>query len=189
MSAPTQSLAFPDNPTRSINWRPYLIGAGIGVLSWAAFAIADEPLGITTALSRSAAPVAALIFGSGVVAHNPYSAPMPFAWDYGVLFLVGVLAGAFVSSAAAKRFRVEILPAFWRQRFGGSAAKRLLGAFVGGAAMMFGARMAGGCASGHGISGTLQLALSSWVFIIVIFASGLIASRLIFGPARKGGRA
>ena len=49
----------------------------------------------------------------------------------------------------------------------------LFGAFLFGAVSLFGARLAGGCTSGHGISGGLQLALSSWVFFIAI---GLVAN-------------
>ena len=45
---------------------------------------------------------------------------------------------------------------------------------------MYGARLAGGCTSGHGISGGLQLAVSSWVFLAVMFATGLLASALFF---------
>jgi hypothetical protein len=32
-----------------IDWTPYLTGAGIGVLSRLAFAVADDPLGVTRA--------------------------------------------------------------------------------------------------------------------------------------------
>lgn len=48
---------------------------------------------------------------------------------------------------------------------------------------MYGARLAGGCTSGHGISGGLQLALSSWLFLAVMFATGLLVSRLMFRKA------
>ena len=47
--------------------------------------------------------------------------------------------------------------------------------------MMFGARMAGGCTSGHGISGTLQLAVSSWVFILLAFTVGTVAAFAMYG--------
>jgi uncharacterized protein len=170
---------------RRIDLAPYLIGATIGVLSWVAFAVAGEPLGVTTALSRAAAPVASLFLGADAVAQNSYWAPMPFSWDYGVLFLVGLMGGAFVSSVAAGTFHFEVVPRFWRERFGGSVLKRFVGAFFGGAGMMFGARLAGGCTSGHGISGTMQLALSSWLFLIVLFASALIASRIVFGRGAR----
>jgi uncharacterized membrane protein YedE/YeeE len=46
--------------------------------------------------------------------------------------------------------------------------------------MGFGARWAGGCTSGHGISGGLQLALSGWVAVMTFFASGIATAMLIF---------
>jgi uncharacterized membrane protein YedE/YeeE len=50
--------------------------------------------------------------------------------------------------------------------------------------MMFGARLAKGCTSGHGISGSMQLAASSWLFSPLIFASGALAARALFGGRR-----
>ena len=47
--------------------------------------------------------------------------------------------------------------------------------------MVFGARLAGGCTSGHGISGDLQLAVTSWVFITVAFAAAITTAFLIYG--------
>jgi len=46
---------------------------------------------------------------------------------------------------------------------------------------MYGARLAGGCASDHGISGTLQLALSSWVFTILMFGTAILFGSYLFG--------
>ncbi len=171
-----------------IDASPYLAGVGLGVLSWAAFAVAKDPLGVTTALSRVGQPVAATFLGAEAVAKNAYWSPMPFAWDYGVLFLVGLMAGAFASSLATRTFRLEFVPRFWRERFGPSFLKQCLGSFFGGAMLMYGARLAGGCTSGHGLSGGLQLAVSSWLFLIVMFASALATSALIFGRAHKGAR-
>jgi len=45
---------------------------------------------------------------------------------------------------------------------------------------MFGARMAGGCNSGHGISGSLQLAVSSWVFFLTMFVFVTATALLLF---------
>jgi uncharacterized membrane protein YedE/YeeE len=64
---------------------------------------------------------------------------------------------------------------------GGSRLLRYAAAFGGGALMMFGARMAKGCTSGHGISGTMQFAASSWLFNPIIFASGAAVARALFG--------
>jgi uncharacterized membrane protein YedE/YeeE len=45
---------------------------------------------------------------------------------------------------------------------------------------MYGARLAGGCTSGHGISGSLQLAVSSWTFFLTMFASGVLTALVLF---------
>ena len=102
-------------------------------------------------------------------------------------------ASSLAAALFGRTFRVETVPQVWRERFGPSATKRFLAAFVGGVLVMFGARLAGGCTSGHGISGSLQLALSSWTFFLVMFASGLVTAWLMFGlaprVARGGARA
>ena len=73
------------------------------------------------------------------------------------------------------------VPPLWEWRFGPSVPKRLAVVFFGGALMMFGARLAQGCTSGHGISGALQLALSSWIFVILLFAAGTGVTFLLYG--------
>ncbi|KAK5061258.1 hypothetical protein LTR84_007800 [Exophiala bonariae] len=52
-------------------------------------------------------------------------------------------------------------------------------AIVGGFVMVFGARMAGGCTSGHGISGMATMSLSSFVTVASMFAGGIGASFLL----------
>jgi uncharacterized membrane protein YedE/YeeE len=52
---------------------------------------------------------------------------------------------------------------------------------LGGGLMMFGARLAQGCTSGHGISGALQLAVSSWLFVVVMFAVASGTAFLLYG--------
>ncbi len=164
-----------------IDWTPYLTGAGIGVLSWAAFAIADDPLGITTALSAIAGYAVMPFAGAEAVLHNSYWAQNAPGLSYGSLFLLGVILGALAASLRAGQFHVEAVPQTWRRRFGPSPARRFLAAFLGGAVEMYGARLAGGCASGHGISGTLQLALSSWVFTILMFGTAILLGSYLFG--------
>ena len=168
-----------------IDWTPYLTGAGIGILSWAAFAITDDPLGITTALSAIAGIAAMPFIGAEAVWHNSYWAQNMPSLSYGSLFLLGVVLGAFAAAVSARQFHVETIPAVWRRRFGPSLVLRAVAAFIGGAIEMYGARLAGGCASGHGISGTLQLALSSWVFTILMFATAILFGRHLFGEGES----
>lgn len=161
-------------------WNPYFVGIGIGVLSWFAFGLVNQPLGISTALSSASSVCALPILGSEGVANNAYWAKNPFQWDGGMLFLVGTFLGSLLSVLASGTFRLEKVPVTWSQQFGGSTAKRLVAAFLGGVIIMFGARMAGGCTSGHGISGSLQLALSSWTFFLTMFASGILTALILF---------
>lgn len=160
--------------------KPYLVGAGIGILSWIVFAVVNAPLGISTAVSEASGAVMMPIIGSEAVLKNSYWAKTTPAWDYGTLFLIGTFAGALISSLATRSFKWEAVPAVWREHFGPSRAKRFLAAFIGGAVAMFGARLAGGCTSGHGISGTLQLAVSSWLFFLVMFVTGILTATLLF---------
>jgi uncharacterized membrane protein YedE/YeeE len=162
-------------------WNPYLVGAGLGVLSWAVFAIVNAPLGITTALSQVSGAAIEPVIGEEALKANAYWAKNMPAWDYGTLFLVGTMIGALFSAILSRTARIETVPAVWRERFGPGVGRRLAAAFAGGILVMFGARMAGGCTSGNGISGSLQLAVSGWTFFIVMFVSGVATAWLVFG--------
>ncbi len=183
MTAIAHNLTEDRRQSRMIDWSPYLVGAGIGALSWIAFGVFGDPLGVTTAFSRIASLFAVPLIGAEAVAQNSYWKSMPLSWDYGVWFLVGIPVGAFLSAILSGTWRIELVPRVWADRFGPSVAKRFAAAFLGGVIIMYGARLAGGCTSGHGISGGLQLALSSWVFLAVMFATGLAASAIMFRKA------
>lgn len=163
---------------------PYLIGAGLGVLSWLVFALVNQPLGISTSLSAVSSACALPFVGPEGVASVAYWKKTALRWDYGTLFLIGTFLGALGSALATGGFRWELVPSVWAERFGSGVGRRFALSFLGGAMVMFGARLAGGCTSGHGISGSLQLALSSWVFFLVLFVFGLLTARLAFGPFR-----
>jgi hypothetical protein len=169
------------------SWNPYVVGASIGVLSWIVFAIVDQPIGMSTAISQASGAAACLVAGDETVAGNPYWNRFVPGWDYGTLFLAGTFVGALLSALVARSFRIEVVPEVWRERFGRSKTKRLVAAFLGGVLALYGARLAGGCTSGHGISGTMQLALSSWLFLFVMFATGIATTSVMFRQAKQTG--
>ncbi|WP_326544829.1 YeeE/YedE thiosulfate transporter family protein [Mycolicibacterium sp. ND9-15] len=99
---------------------------------------------------------------------------------------VGVLFGALVSALfISRRFTAfrAVVPPSWRNRFGPSSVKRAIGAFGGSFLVLFGARMAGGCTSGHTLSGGVQLALSAWLFTAAMVTAMLITARLLYADA------
>ena len=99
---------------------------------------------------------------------------------------VGVMFGGLVSAVLIARrfggFR-PVLPPSWRNRFGASTGRRAAAAFGGSFLVLFGARMAGGCASGHILSGGVQLALSAWVFTAVVLVAMVLTARLVYRDA------
>ena len=64
--------------------------------------------------------------------------------------------------------------------FGEGIGLRLAAAFAGGLLMAFGARLAGGCTSGHGISGTMQLSVGSWIAVLCFFVGGIATAMLMY---------
>ena len=52
-------------------------------------------------------------------------------------------------------------------------------AFLAGFVMLLGARIAGGCTCGHGISGMAQLSVGSTVAVAAMFAGGILAAALL----------
>ena len=72
------------------------------------------------------------------------------------------------------------VPELWRANFGDSPAKRYAVAFVGGFVVLYGARLAGGCTSGHMMSGMMQTALSGYIFAAGAFAAAIPVSMFLF---------
>lgn len=173
------------NPFTMKSWSPYIVGLGIGLLSWFAFATADKHLAITLQYEHIAA-MAQLAVAPEAAANNRYYAVRAQAGlepkvGWYLMLLIGVFLGSLLSSRLSGDRSIRTVPPLWRWRFGDSAGKRFVAAFVGGALMVLGARIAGGCTSGHGISGTLQLAVQSWLFIGLAFATAIATAFLIFG--------
>jgi len=161
-------------------WSPYLVGALIGVLSMFTFYFSDKPLGASTAYAR----VAGLIGRWFAPRHTDslpfYADKKPPKIDWGVMLVLGVIIGSFLAAWTGAEITGRWIPPMWAERFGPSVWLRVAVAFLGGGLMAFGARMAGGCTSGHGISGALQLSVGSWIALLGFFVGGVITAMLLF---------
>jgi len=160
-------------------WSPYVVGAGIGVLNLFAFLLSDKPIGCSTAYSRTSGMIEKLFRGSKVDEKAYYRKFEPVI-DWEVMLVAGIVIGAFLSASISGEFRLETVPALWAERFGTDPLLRIAVAFLGGVLVGLGARWAGGCTSGHGISGTLQLAASSWLAVICFFIGGITTAMILF---------
>lgn len=159
-----------------VDWR--LAGVLLGLLVAAAVGL-QGPLGISTAYVTTEAFIAQQV-SPGLLAGNEYLSKVGAALTPEWVAVVGVSLGALATSLLSRTRHSERVPAVWRVRFGGRSAVRFLAAFAGGTLLLFGARMAGGCTSGHVISGMSQLALSGMVFAAAVFAAAIPTALLVY---------
>jgi uncharacterized membrane protein YedE/YeeE len=161
-------------------WSPYVVGAGIGLLSWLTFLLSDKPLACSTSLVRTVGMIEKALRGEKVKARLYYKEFPPIV-EWGVMLVIGLFLGALVSALLSGSFAITWVPPRWSAHFGSSALVRWVAALLGGILLAFGARWANGCTSGHGISGTLQLTLSSWIAAICFFVGGIIIAFVLYG--------
>jgi uncharacterized membrane protein YedE/YeeE len=162
------------------SWSPYIVGAGIGVLIWTSFLLSDRPLGCSTAYAKTAGMVESAISHKKtekMLYYQKFTPKVDWQW----MLIIGVVIGAFLSAFLSGTFKVLVVPPLFASVFGTDPIMRSLVALFGGILMGIGARWAGGCTSGHGISGTLQLSVASWVAAICFFAGGILIAGFIYG--------
>lgn len=178
------------NYLKSPVWSPYVAGALVGLLAIASVLVTTvvlhkgKYLGASTTFVRGAGLVEQVV-SPELVADNAYYQKTKVKVDWQMIFVVGIFVGAFVSARLGKTANSELVPPIWRSRIGSSAVIRAIGSFIGGAILIFGARLAGGCPSGHGMSGNMQLSLSSLIALIFFIVGGVITARIVYG---KGGQ-
>jgi len=148
---------------------PYLGGILLGIVLFLAFFLTGNGLGASGGLNRI------VVFFQDIVAPEHIdrvaylltmaggdTAPL----DNWVVFMVfGTMAGGFASGWLNGRFKFETI-----KGPNVSVRTRWMMAFLGGALMGFGARLARGCTSGQALSGGATLSVGSWLFMFSVFA-------------------
>lgn len=98
---------------------------------------------------------------------------IPF--NYGIVFAIGLFLGGMLGRAVFRKKGEFIEKEKMLEKDRISNFKL----FLGGVFLLFGARMAGGCTSGHMMSGVMQLSISSIIFTIVLFPIAIIVAKRI----------
>eukprot|EP00055_Hartaetosiga_balthica_P018782 m.135351 g.135351 ORF g.135351 m.135351 type:complete len:385 (+) comp9939_c0_seq1:99-1253(+) len=168
-------LAFQNVPGTSFmtqrSWSPIVSGAIIGMLQFPAILLVGDTLGS----SSSYMTVCAQMTPTSETAYSIFSHLEAFKdgvenwWQ--VVYLVFAAVGAFLSSqlGVVSLDDAVIVP-------GVQPISAILGGFI----MMLGARIAGGCTSGHGLSGMGLLAVRSFIAVPMMFA-GAMGTSYLFG--------
>lgn len=161
-------------------WSPYLAGAGIGLLMTLAFLLSNRPIGCSTAYLKARGMLGRLVAKERTGAMEYYRRFVPTV-DWQFMIVPGVVIGAFIAAWLSGTFAIELVPPFWAERFGGSFPLRWVAALSGGILLGFGSRWAGGCTSGHGIGGNIQLSIASMLASAGFFIGGILISLALFG--------
>lgn len=152
---------------------PYVGGALLGVVLFLAFVTTGGGIGASGGVERLQVAVVDVVapahvdrtaYWAGVAGghRNPLDHPL-------VYMVIGTILGGFASGLFHGRVRAEV-----RKGPGISPRTRLVLAFVGGAIMGYGARMARGCTSGQALSGGAVLSAGSWAFMLAVFGGAYL---------------
>jgi hypothetical protein len=131
------------NVLRQKTWSAYVAGALAGLLLVLSVFLTGKYMGASTTFVRAAGFVEQAVAPEKVTGME-YFVKTKAKVDWQFMFVIGVLFGALVSASFSKEGRIVPVPPMWSRSFGPSRVKRWVAGFLGGIAVMFGARLADG---------------------------------------------
>ena len=103
--------------------------------------------------------------------------------NYSFVFVIAMFLGgllAFLTTTKTENATRTNAPKVWKDNHGDSNIKRYLFIFVGGILVLFGARLAGGCSSGHMMSGMMQTSISGYLFAMATFVTAIPVAKILY---------
>lgn len=165
-------------------WSPYIAGALTGLLAVSSVWLTGKFLGASTTFVRIAGMIEKIFMPERVARMDYFVKEVPMVeWQW--MFVTGIFFGSLIAALTSGTFKFQAVPDVWRNRFGPSPAKRAIVAFLGGMIAIFGARLADGCPSGHGLSGLMQLAASGFIAILCFFIGGILVAQTLYRGGKK----
>lgn len=175
-----KAMSF-NNPLKKKVWSPWAAGALLGITATASYALAHQTIGSSGGIESLDS---ILSHGLNLSWANSmyFKFIMPPVVAFQIILFVGMILGAFTASKLADDFKFRMMPdRQWREKFGPSKVKRWAMIFLGGVIIEYASGIAGGCTSGLAISGTMQLSPAGLLFIVGLFASGIITTKILYG--------
>ena len=187
MSSISGNAVYQAAKSRRIDFSPYLVGVGLGVLSWIAFAIAERipwasQRRFRASGSRSPPPSSATAPPQATPIGRRCRSPGTTACFFSSVFPWARLSPRWLQEHFASKS--------CRDSGASASAPRSSNALPGRSSAARRSCTAPGwraaARAGTACRGGMQLAVSSWVFLVVMFASALIASALMLGGLKQG---
>lgn len=139
----------------------FIAGPALGLLVVGLFLVANQPLG-----------------ASGAYVHTIKAARRDTdAVGWRVWYFCGIFIGGLIATVLGRGFDArsgyEAMTKLWSTPIVAGIV------FVGAILMGYGARMSGGCTSGHGICGTAQRSPASWVTTATFIGTAIIVTYVL----------
>lgn len=160
---------------KSLNYKWIVTGVGLAVLNGIVFlkSTTNRPIGASTSYPYLADSLTH-------TTQNSYFEKISTPGNWELIFLAGAFFISLAIALIKGEFKLKSIHSHWQETRGTSVKNRLMWAFIGGFILLFGARMAGGCTSGHIISGGMQLAISSLIFGAFVFSAFIVTGKLFY---------
>lgn len=112
-------------------------------------------------------------------------APAPaIPWSAHLVFLCCMFLGGFLATYVTGDFHLHLDVSALYTRFAGGQWQSWVALLLGGLMVGFGTQMAGGCSSGHGLSGCARLATASMIATLSFFGTAVAVSLFVEVLAR-----
>ncbi|MEW6446048.1 MAG: YeeE/YedE family protein [Pseudomonadota bacterium] len=153
-------------------WNPWLAGAAIGLYVLLQYWLTARPLGCSSPLAQAC----------GMIFRLPFFRTGEFtpAGQWRLWFMVGLPLGGLVAVLSQGQAGwIESMGRSYDAMLPSSVWTKVVALFAGGVLIGFGARMAGGCTSGHTIVGMALFNPASAVASALFFAGGLLSVQIL----------
>lgn len=156
-------------------WSGWVGGIAIGLYMLMQFWVTGKTLGCSGVYCNPISPVSKLRFF-----HESEYARFN---NWRLWFAIGLPVGGALGALTSPEYEWQLtlkMGSMYEQLLPQNLWARITVLFSGGLCMGFGARLAGGCTSGHVISGLALVNPSSFLASILFFVGGLITVQLLF---------
>ena len=158
-------MKFILNYIRKETWSPYVAGVLLGLVGIATVWISNSLLGASGAFENLAGLIGKAV-APKLFDNMYFNFIMPPGITFGVIMFVGTFFGGMLGALTSGTL-------MWGK-------KRWVLAFIGAIILEYAAGIAGGCTSGLAISGGMLLAPAAFLFIMGMFASGILTALVIY---------
>lgn len=89
-----------------VRWSPYVVGIGIGILSWFSFLVSKKPLACSTPFAKASGMLERVIFGQKVEGKLYYK-KIKLNIDWQFMLVIGIIVGSLISALLSGDFQLQ----------------------------------------------------------------------------------